>query len=65
MKIYENMVLVGRYKMGAAGVKQAEPRLVPKRHRRESRKQVRQSLDEKLWEQTQEQAEVEDMSHEL
>ncbi|CAK9215175.1 unnamed protein product [Sphagnum troendelagicum] len=54
-----------RYKMGAAGVKQAEPRLVPKRHRRESRKQVRQSLDEKLWEQTQEQAEVEDMSHEL
>jgi len=54
-----------RYKMGAAGVKQAEPRLVPKRHRRESRKQVRQSLDEKLWEQTQEQAEVEDMIHEL
>jgi len=54
-----------RYKMGAAGVKQAEPRLVPKRHRRESRKQVRQSLDEKLWEQTQEQAEVEDMTHEL
>ena len=58
------MCILSRYKMGAAGVKQAEPRLQPKRHRRESRKTVRQSLDEKLWEKMQEQAEVDDVIRE-
>ncbi|KAG0564651.1 hypothetical protein KC19_8G128300 [Ceratodon purpureus] len=53
-----------RYKITASGVKQAEPRLQPKRHRRESRKTVRQSLDEKLWEKMEEQAEVEDVVRE-
>ena len=53
-----------RYKIRASGVKQAEPRLQPKRHRRQSRKTVRQSLDEKLWEKMEEQAEVEDVVRE-
>lgn len=30
--------------MGDMGVKQAEPRLEPKKHRRQSRKRVKQSL---------------------
>ncbi|XP_023753755.1 small ribosomal subunit biogenesis GTPase RsgA 1, mitochondrial [Lactuca sativa] len=33
-----------RYKMGDMGVKQAEPRLAPKKHRRQSRKKMNQSL---------------------
>lgn len=32
-----------RYKVGGMGVKQAEPRLQPKKHRRESRKKVKQT----------------------
>lgn len=34
--------------MGDMGVKQAEPRLEPKKHRRQSRKKVNQSLLDKL-----------------
>ncbi|CAL5421144.1 unnamed protein product [Camellia sinensis] len=33
-----------RYKMGDMGVKQAEPRLEPKKHRRQSRKKMNQSI---------------------
>lgn len=40
--------------MGDLGVKQAEPRLQPKKHRRISRKQINQSilddLDDEYWE---------------
>ncbi|KMZ67441.1 Ribosome-associated GTPase [Zostera marina] len=43
-----------RFKMGDLGVKQAEPRLQPKKHRRISRKQINQSilddLDDEYWE---------------
>lgn len=55
---------VCRYKVRAAGVKQAEPRLQPKRHRRQSRKTANQALEEKLWEKMEEQAEVEDVVRE-
>lgn len=34
--------------MGDMGVKQAEPRLEPKKHRRQSRKKVNQSLLDEL-----------------
>ncbi|KAK1270298.1 hypothetical protein QJS04_geneDACA006079 [Acorus gramineus] len=37
-----------RYKMGEMGVKQAEPRLEPKKHRRQSRKRINQSLLESM-----------------
>lgn len=37
-----------RYKMGDMGVKQAEPRLEPKKHRRQSRKRVNQSILDEL-----------------
>ncbi|KAF5203447.1 Small ribosomal subunit biogenesis gtpase rsga [Thalictrum thalictroides] len=37
-----------RYKMGDMGVKQAEPRLVLKKHRRQSRKRINQSIIEEL-----------------
>ncbi|VVA94375.1 unnamed protein product [Arabis nemorensis] len=37
-----------RYKMGGMGVKQAEPRLEPKKHRRESRKKVKQTMISEL-----------------
>lgn len=33
-----------RYKVGDSGVKQAEPRLEPKKHRRQSRKKINQSV---------------------
>lgn len=36
--------LICRYKVGEMGVKQAEPRLEPKKHRRVSRKQLNQSI---------------------
>ena len=36
--------LVCRFKVGEMGVKQAEPRLEPKKHRRKSRKSVNQSI---------------------
>ncbi|XP_013701830.2 small ribosomal subunit biogenesis GTPase RsgA 1, mitochondrial isoform X1 [Brassica napus] len=37
-----------RYKVGGMGVKQAEPRLQPKKHRRESRKKVKQTMISEL-----------------
>ncbi|CAK9137341.1 unnamed protein product [Ilex paraguariensis] len=37
-----------RYKVGGMGVKQAEPRLEPKKHRRQSRKRINQSLLDEL-----------------
>lgn len=37
-----------RYKVGDMGVKQAEPRLERKKHRRQSRKTVNQSIIEEL-----------------
>ncbi|CAM6098993.1 unnamed protein product [Calypogeia fissa] len=37
-----------RYKVGTDGVKQAEPRLALKKHRRESRKHLNQSLEEEF-----------------
>lgn len=40
-----------RYKMGDMGVKQAEPRLEPKKHRRQSRKKMNQSLLDDIEEQ--------------
>lgn len=39
-----NLVCVGRYKVGDMGVKQAEPRLELKKHRRQSRKRMNQSI---------------------
>ncbi|KAL9361222.1 hypothetical protein Peur_044007 [Populus x canadensis] len=37
-----------RYKVGDMGVKQAEPRLEPKKHRRQSRKRINQSILDEL-----------------
>ncbi|XP_027151063.1 small ribosomal subunit biogenesis GTPase RsgA 1, mitochondrial-like [Coffea eugenioides] len=37
-----------RYKVGGKGVKQAEPRLEPKKHRRQSRKSLNQSILDEL-----------------
>ncbi|KAH9299351.1 hypothetical protein KI387_031033, partial [Taxus chinensis] len=37
-----------RYKVGEMGVKQSEPRLEPKKHRRQSRRRVKQSILEEL-----------------
>lgn len=37
-----------RLKVGELGVKQAEPRLEPKKHRRQSRKTVNQSILDEL-----------------
>ncbi|XP_010511675.1 PREDICTED: uncharacterized protein LOC104787752 [Camelina sativa] len=37
-----------RYKVGDMGVKHAEPRLVPKKHRRESRKKTKQTMISEL-----------------
>ncbi|KAF5746452.1 hypothetical protein HS088_TW06G00623 [Tripterygium wilfordii] len=37
-----------RYKIGELGVKQAEPRLEPKKHRRQSRKRLNQSILDEL-----------------
>ncbi|KAF3442554.1 hypothetical protein FNV43_RR16470 [Rhamnella rubrinervis] len=37
-----------RYKVGDKGVQQAEPRLEPKKHRRQSRKQINQSIMDEL-----------------
>ncbi|KAL1216446.1 Small ribosomal subunit biogenesis GTPase RsgA 1 [Cardamine amara subsp. amara] len=37
-----------RYKVGGMGVKQAEPRLQPKKHRRESRKKTKQTMISEL-----------------
>ncbi|CAN8238628.1 unnamed protein product [Cochlearia groenlandica] len=37
-----------RYKVGGMGVKHAEPRLEPKKHRRESRKKVKQTMISEL-----------------
>ncbi|XP_031267974.1 small ribosomal subunit biogenesis GTPase RsgA 1, mitochondrial-like [Pistacia vera] len=37
-----------RYKMGDMGVQQAEPRLEPKKHRRQSRKKINQSILDEL-----------------
>lgn len=37
-----------RMKVGELGVKQAEPRLEPKKHRRQSRKTVNQSILDEL-----------------
>lgn len=37
-----------RYKMGDMGVQQAEPRLEPKKHRRQSRKRINQSILDEL-----------------
>ncbi|KAL1804541.1 hypothetical protein DCAR_0936195 [Daucus carota subsp. sativus] len=37
-----------RYKIGDLGVKQAEPRLEPKKHRRQSRKKINQSVLQEL-----------------
>ncbi|XXG78537.1 hypothetical protein AAC387_Pa08g2466 [Persea americana] len=37
-----------RYKVGDMGIKQAEPRLEPKKHRRQSRKQLNQSVLDEL-----------------
>ncbi|CAA7058424.1 unnamed protein product [Microthlaspi erraticum] len=41
----ENVV---RYKVGRMGVKQAEPRLEPKKHRRQSRKKMKQTMISEL-----------------
>ncbi|BBN16607.1 ribosome biogenesis GTPase / thiamine phosphate phosphatase [Marchantia polymorpha subsp. ruderalis] len=49
-----------RYKMGAEGVKKAEPRLALNKHRRESRKLVNQSLEEVFREAEELQADMED-----
>lgn len=37
-----------RYKVGDMGVQQAEPRLEPKKHRRQSRKRINQSILDEL-----------------
>ncbi|KAG6769010.1 hypothetical protein POTOM_024625 [Populus tomentosa] len=37
-----------RYKVGDMGVQQAEPRLEPKKHRRQSRKRINQSIQDEL-----------------
>lgn len=37
-----------RVKVGELGVKQAEPRLEPKKHRRQSRKKLNQSILDEL-----------------
>jgi len=37
-----------RYKVGDMGVKHAEPRLMPKKHRRESRKKTKQTMISEL-----------------
>lgn len=39
-----------RLKAGDMGVMQAEPRLQPKKHRRQSRKQINQSVQDELYE---------------
>ena len=43
-----DFIYVGRYKIGDLGVKQAEPRLEPKKHRRQSRKKINQSVLQEL-----------------
>ncbi|KAJ0038762.1 hypothetical protein Pint_23710 [Pistacia integerrima] len=43
-----NCQIVCRYKMGDMGVQQAEPRLEPKKHRRQSRKKIKQSILDEL-----------------
>lgn len=43
-KHYELSCIFCRYKVGDKGVQQAEPRLEPKKHRRQSRKRLNQSI---------------------
>lgn len=38
------IIIFGRLKIGDMGVQQAEPRLEPKKHRRQSRKRINQSI---------------------
>ncbi|CAH8362852.1 unnamed protein product [Eruca vesicaria subsp. sativa] len=47
-----------RYKVGGMGVKQAEPRLQPKKHRRESRKKVKQTMISELDEYEEEESDL-------
>eukprot|EP00850_Spirogloea_muscicola_P013867 SM000096S24896 [mRNA] locus=s96:394062:396180:+ [translate_table: standard] len=47
-----------RYKVGAAGVQLPEPRLVKKKHRRESRRQAHQEVEDSLFDAEEEQQEL-------
>lgn len=51
-----------RYKTGSMGVQQAEPRLVSSKHRRESRKKATQSVAGDVWEESQDQQEIDELS---
>lgn len=53
-------VLCRRYKVRTDGVKQAEPRLALKKHRRESRKHLNQSLEEEFREEEELQDDIDD-----
>ena len=44
------LFILCRYKVGDKGVQQAEPRLEPKKHRRQSRKRFNQSIMDDLGE---------------
>lgn len=46
--VSQMLLICCRYKVGDMGVQQAEPRLEPKKHRRQSRKKINQSILDEL-----------------